>query len=168
MAGHSHAHNIKHRKNAVDSKRAKIFTKMCKDIQICVRQSGSDSPRLKTLLDNARKINLPKDNIDRALAKGSESGGEAAVYQGFALGAAFIIQVYTTSKNRAAANIRAVFRKFGGDLSTCDYLFDSEYKPFIFTQQHSDFEKLYQALEELEDVDSIHTNVDYQESDEED
>lgn len=129
MAGHSHAHNIKHKKNATDAKRAKIFTKICREITSTAKQFGPDSARLKVVLDQARKNNLPKENIDRALKKAldpnSADNMEDIVYEGFAFaGIAFMIEACTDNRNRTSSKIREILRKFDGDLGSCSYLFD--------------------------------------------
>lgn len=166
MAGHSHSSNVKHRKNAVDAKKARLFTKICKDIQICVRTSGLDNARLKTLLEQARKMNVPKTNIDKALQSGNQTNGEIMIYQGFALGIAFIIKTYTSNKNKSAAEIRAVLRKFDGDLSTCDYLFDENYKAYTYMSKPDNFEQLYELIEEIDEVEEIFCNVEHIQHDE--
>lgn len=123
MAGHSKWANIKHRKGAQDAKRSNLFSKLAKDIIIAAK-NGSDpglNIRLKAAIDKARSANMPKDNIERALKRGSgELDGvnyESLVYEGYGPGGvAVLVNVTTDNKNRAAADVRKVFSKFGGSL----------------------------------------------------
>jgi YebC/PmpR family DNA-binding regulatory protein len=125
MAGHSKWANTKRAKAAVDAKRGKIFSRLSKDITLAAKAGGGDAsanPRLRTLLLKAREGNMPADNIDRAVKKGTgELPGisyEECVYEGYAPGGvAVIVQVTTDNKNRSAADIRAVFAKHGGNLA---------------------------------------------------
>jgi YebC/PmpR family DNA-binding regulatory protein len=124
MAGHSKWKQIKHRKAAADAKRGAAFTKLIKEITVAARQGGGDpagNPRLRTAIDAARASNMPNDNIDRAVKKGTgELEGvtyEEATYEGFGPGgAAIILQVTTDNLNRTVAEIRHIFTRFGGNL----------------------------------------------------
>jgi YebC/PmpR family DNA-binding regulatory protein len=126
MAGHSKWSTIKHAKGAADAKRGKIFTKLIKEISIAARMGGGSidgNPRLRTAVLKARVANMPKDNIDRAIKKGTgELDGvnyEELVYEAYAPGGvAIFIEVLTDSKNRAAADIRSILTKAGGQLAT--------------------------------------------------
>jgi YebC/PmpR family DNA-binding regulatory protein len=133
MAGHSKFKNIQHRKNAQDSKRAKIFTKIIREIVTAVK-FGPDpehNPRLRTALSLARSTNIPKDRIDRAI-KSSESGDTEnyaeSRYEGFlAGGIALIVETLTDNKNRTVSSIRAAITKAGGNLGetgSVSYMFD--------------------------------------------
>ncbi len=124
MSGHSKWSSIKHKKGAADAKRGKIFTKIIKEIMVAARSGGGDlegNPRLRTALLKAKTSNMPKDNIDRAIKKGTgdlegavytESTYEAYGPSGFAL----LIEVLTDNKNRTAADIRNILSKGGGNL----------------------------------------------------
>ncbi|GMT44131.1 MAG: putative transcriptional regulatory protein [bacterium] len=124
MSGHSKWSNIKYKKAAEDVKRGKIFTKLIKEITIATRIGGKDpdsNPRLRIAIDRARSANMPRDNIDRAIKKGSgELGGvkfENIVYEGYATaGIAVLVFANTDNKNRTASIIRSAFNKFGGNL----------------------------------------------------
>jgi YebC/PmpR family DNA-binding regulatory protein len=124
MAGHSKWANIKHRKAAQDKKRGAKFTKLSKEITVVVKIGGGDpegNPRLRTLLDKARSINMPKDNIDRAIKKGTgELPGvnyEEHTYEGYGPhGIAVIVKTLTDNKNRTVADLRHLFSKKGGSL----------------------------------------------------
>jgi len=134
MAGHSKWANIKHRKSAVDAKKAKYFSKLIREITAAVRQSGAApeaNPRLRLAIQNAKGANMPKENIERAIHKGS--GGEATdytavTYEGNApYGVAIIVECMTDNLNRTVASIRATFSKHGGSLSksgSVSFLFD--------------------------------------------
>ena len=124
MSGHSKWATIKHAKGIADAKRGKLFTKFIKEISIAARMGGGDpnsNPRLRTAIIKARASNMPKDNIERASKKGTgELGGatyEELVYEGYgAGGVAVLVEVLTDNKNRAAADVRNIFNKSGGNL----------------------------------------------------
>ena len=126
MSGHSKWATIKHAKGAADAKRGKIFTKLIKEISIAARMGGGNpdsNPRLRTAILKARSSNMPKDNIDRAIKKGTgELEGvnyEELIYEAYASGGvAVFIEVLTDNKNRAAAEIRNILTKAGGQLAT--------------------------------------------------
>ncbi len=125
MAGHSKWANTKHRKAAVDAKRGKIFSRLSKDITLAARSGGGDptaNAKLRTVLLKARDANMPADNIDRAVKKGTgELPGvtyDEIVYEGYAPnGVAVIVEVTTDNKNRAASEVRSIFTKRGGNLA---------------------------------------------------
>lgn len=124
MSGHSKWSSIKHKKAATDAKRGKIFTKLIKEITVAARMGGGDmeaNPRLRTAVAAAKNENMPKDNIERAIKKGTgELEGvsyEEINYEGYGPGgAAVLIESLTDNKNRAVAEIRFIFGKRGGSL----------------------------------------------------
>ncbi len=124
MSGHSKWASIKHKKGALDAKRGKIFTKLIKEISVAARLGGGDpdgNPRLRTAILAAKADNMPKDNIDRAIKKGTgELEGvnyEEVIYEGYGTaGVAVILSVLTDNKNRTVAEIRSIFGKNGGNL----------------------------------------------------
>jgi YebC/PmpR family DNA-binding regulatory protein len=125
MSGHSKWSTIKRKKGAIDSKRGKIFTKLIKEITLAARLGGCDiegNSRLRSAVMAAKEENMPKDNIDRAIKKGTgELGGGAAyeevTYEGYGpAGVAVIVEVMTDNKNRTVAEIRHIFSKHGGNL----------------------------------------------------
>lgn len=124
MSGHSKWASIKHKKGALDAKRGKIFTKLIKEISVAARLGGGDpdgNPRLRTAILAAKADNMPKDNIDRAIKKGTgELEGvnyEEVIYEGYGTaGVAVILSVLTDNKNRTVAEIRSIFGKNGGSL----------------------------------------------------
>jgi YebC/PmpR family DNA-binding regulatory protein len=126
MSGHSKWATIKHAKGAADAKRGQMFTKLIKEISIAARMGGGSidgNPRLRTAVLKARAANMPKDNIDRAIKKGTgELEGvnyEELVYEAYAPGGvAIFIEVLTDNKNRAAADIRNILTRAGGQLAT--------------------------------------------------
>ena len=126
MSGHSKWATIKHAKGAADAKRGKVFTKLIKEISIAARMGGGNAdsnPRLRTAIIKARGANMPKDNIDRAIKKGTgELEGvsyEELTYEAFSPGGvALLIEVLTDNKNRAAADVRNILTKSGGQLAT--------------------------------------------------
>ena len=126
MSGHSKWATIKHAKGAADAKRGQLFTKFIKEISIAARMGGGDpasNPRLRTAILKARAANMPKDNIERAIKKGTGEDGAASyeelVYEGYAPGGvAVLVEVLTDNHNRAAADVRNIFSKSGGNLGT--------------------------------------------------
>ncbi|MDR2499660.1 MAG: YebC/PmpR family DNA-binding transcriptional regulator [Treponema sp.] len=126
MSGHSKWATIKHKKGAADAKRGQMFTKLIKEISIAARMGGGDlegNPRLRTAVLKARGANMPKDNIDRAIKKGTgELEGvnyEELTYEAYAPGGvAVLIEVLTDNKNRAAADVRNILTRAGGSLAT--------------------------------------------------
>ncbi len=124
MSGHSKWSTIRHKKGATDAKRGKIFTKLIKEITVAARLGGGDSnanPRLRTAIAAAKSENMPKNNLERAIKKGTgELEGvnyEEAIYEGYGPGgAAVLIESLTDNKNRAVADIRHIFSKCGGNL----------------------------------------------------
>ena len=125
MSGHSKWSTIKHKKGALDAKRGKLFTKLSKEIIVAARE-GSDPEmnfRLRLAIQNAKASNMPSDNIERSIKKGSgedTSGAtyEEITYEGYGPGGtAFILQALTDNKNRTAAEVRSCFSKNGGNLA---------------------------------------------------
>ena len=135
MAGHSKFKNIQHRKGAQDKKRAKVFTKLVREIITAAKIGGPDSganPRLRNSISAARSHNLPKERIDRALAQASDpTFGDDYVeirYEGFLPGGiAIIVETLTDNKNRTVSDIRSCFTKYGGNLGesgSVSFMFD--------------------------------------------
>jgi len=126
MAGHSKWANIKHKKAATDAKRGKIWTRLIKEITVAARMGGGDinsNPRLRLAVDKAADANMPKDNVTRAIQRGS--GGLEGVnyeeirYEGYGIGgAAIIVDCMTDNRVRTVAEVRHAFSKFGGNMGT--------------------------------------------------
>ncbi len=124
MSGHSKWATTKRKKAAIDSKRGKAFTKIIKEITIAAREGGGDpngNPRLRLAIDNAKAVNMPADNIDRAIKKATgELEGATYVeltYEGYGpAGVAVIVEVATDNKNRTVAEVRHIFSKNGGSM----------------------------------------------------
>jgi len=125
MAGHSKWANIKHRKAAADAKKGKVFSKMAKEIMVVARTGGGDPAAnisLRALIQKARSFNMPADNIDRAIKKGTGdlegASLEELVYEGYAAGGvAVIVEGLTDNRNRTAAEVKHVFNKFNASLA---------------------------------------------------
>ncbi|MBI5249657.1 MAG: YebC/PmpR family DNA-binding transcriptional regulator [Desulfomonile tiedjei] len=137
MSGHNKWSTIKHKKGAADAKRGKIFSKFIKEITIAARMGGGDlegNPRLRTAVNAARAANMPKDNIERAVKRGTgEIEGvnyEEIVYEGYGPGGvAVLVEALTDNKNRTVAEIRHIFDKHSGNLgeSGCvSWMFDKK------------------------------------------
>jgi len=126
MSGHSKWHSIKHKKAAADSKRGKMFTKIIREIQVAARIGGGDltsNPRLRNIVSEAKSINMPKDNIEKAIKKGTGelegSTYEEKSYEGYGPGGvAILIQTLTDNGNRTTAEIRHLFSRCNGNLGT--------------------------------------------------
>ncbi len=137
MAGHSKWANIKHRKGRQDAKRGKLFAKLIRAIESAARNGGGDptgNPTLATAIQKAKDASVPKDNIERAIARGSgDVDGvdyEEFYYEGYAAGGvALYVHILTDNRNRAASDVRAAFNKLGGSLGepgSVGYLFDQK------------------------------------------
>ena len=126
MAGHSKWANIQHRKGRQDAKRGKIFTRLIKEITVAARMGGADvgtNPRLRMAVDKAKGESMPKDNIENAIKRGAGTlegvNYEEIRYEGYGIGgAAVIVDCLTDNRNRAVADVRHAFTKFGGNLGT--------------------------------------------------
>lgn len=125
MSGHSKWSTIKRAKGVTDARRGKVFSRLSRDITLAAKAGGGDpeaNSRLRTVLLQARNANMPSDNIDRAIKKGTgELPGvvfEEITYEGYGIGGvAFVVKVTTDNKTRAAQDVRSVFNKFGGNLA---------------------------------------------------
>lgn len=126
MSGHSKWSSIKHKKGAADAKRGKIFSRISKELTVVAKAAGGDptmNPRLRTVIANAKAANMPADNIERAIKKGTgELPGvtyEEVSYEGYAPGGvAILIEALTDNKNRTTAEIRTIFNRNNGNLAT--------------------------------------------------
>ena len=169
MAGHSKFKNIQHRKGAQDKKRAKIFTRLIKELAVAAR-GGTDpasNPRLRTALAGCRAANMPKDNIERVLKRAEGGEGEQYEeirYEGYgAGGTAFIVEALTDNRNRTASEVRAAFSKFGGSLGetgSVSFMFDKVGQiiyPVEVTNADSMFEAALEAgAQDVETDDDTH------------
>jgi YebC/PmpR family DNA-binding regulatory protein len=137
MSGHSKWSSIKHKKGAADAKRGKIFTKIIREISVAARFGGGDpegNPRLRTAIATAKSVNMPKDNIERAIKKGTgELEGthyEESVCEGYGPnGVAILVDLMTDNKNRTMAEIRHAFTKYNGNIGTANcvaWMFDKK------------------------------------------
>ncbi len=146
MSGHSKWSSIKHKKGAADAKRGKIFTKLIKEITVAARMGGGDpdaNPRLRSAIAAAKAENMPKENIERGIKKGTgELEGasyEESVYEGYGPGgAAVYVESLTDNKNRAVAEIRHIFSKAGGNLGEngcVSWMFDK--KGYIVVERNA-------------------------------
>ncbi len=165
MAGHSKWANIKHRKAAQDAKRGKLYTKIIREITVAARLGGAeieDNPRLRAAVDQAPGANMPKDTVERAIARGAGdqdgSDVEELVYEGYGPGGvAILLEVMTDNRNRTVAEVRHAFSKFGGNLGTdgsVAYLFSKQ--GIINFAPGTDEEKVMDVVLDAgaEDVDS--------------
>ncbi len=137
MSGHSKWHSIKHKKGALDAKRGRIFTRIIKELTVAARTGGGDpssNPRLRTIVAEAKSVNMPAENIQRAIRRGTgEEPGvsyEEVTYEGYGPGgAAVIVETVTDNRNRTVGEIRHVFSKHGGNLgaeNSVAWMFDKK------------------------------------------
>lgn len=175
MAGHSKWANIKHKKAREDKKRAKVFSKHLREITVAAREGGGDpamNARLSVALDNAKSDNVPKDNIERAIKKGTgeldEGDGryEDATYEGYGPGGiAYFIEVTTNNYNRTVGEIRHIFTSHGGNLGTdgsVAYLFKQKGNIRVAANGADEDEFMLEAIEAgAEDIemDGVFFNV---------
>jgi YebC/PmpR family DNA-binding regulatory protein len=158
MSGHSKWHSIKHKKGAVDAKRGKVFTKLIKEITVATRMGGKDpesNARLRAAIAAAKAENMPKENIERGIKKGTGelegSTYEEATYEGYGPGGvAVLVEVLTDNKNRAVAEVRHLFERHGGSLGAagCVAWMFSQKGLIVLPKDQTDEEKLFEvALE---------------------
>jgi len=169
MAGHSKWANIKHRKGAQDAKRGKIFTKLIKEITIAAKIGGGDlesNARLRLAVDKAKQSNMPKDNIERAIKKGTgDLDGviyEEGVFEGYGPGGvAVIVEFMTDNRTRTVADVRHAFTKYGGSLGVSGsvaFMFDR--KGQVIFGEGSDFDTIFEVAleagaEDVKDEDGV-------------
>lgn len=152
MSGHSKWSTIKHKKAAADAKRGKLFTRLSKEITIAAREKGGDpefNPRLRLAIENAKEANMPKDNIERAIKRGTGEleGAELQeiVYEGYAPhGVGLIIEIVTDNRNRAVAELRHVLTKFGGSMADAgSVIWQFQRKGFVSVKGAFDQDELF-------------------------
>jgi YebC/PmpR family DNA-binding regulatory protein len=154
MSGHNKWSTIKHKKGAADAKRGQVFTKLIKEITVAARLGGGDpegNPRLRAAMDKGKAENMPKDNIERAIKKGTgELEGvtyEEINYEGYGPGGvAVLVEVMTDNRNRSVSDIRSIFTKCNGNMGETgcvSWMFDK--KGFIVFPKTVDFDKLFEA-----------------------
>lgn len=158
MSGHSKWSTIKRKKGAEDAKRGKIFTRLARDIMLAAREGGGDensNNKLKLAIAKAKEANMPKDNIERAVKKGTGEleGGEMLeiTYEGYGIdGVAFIVEVLTDNKNRTLAEIKHAFNKAGGSLATSGAVaWQFAQKGYILLKgEDNDFEEVFMVAAE--------------------
>ncbi len=165
MAGHSQFKNIMHRKGAQDARRARVFTKIGREIEVAAKLGSPDpdsNPRLRSAIQAARAANMPRDRIDRAMRRGAgEDGGavyEEVRYEGYGpAGVAVIVEALTDNRNRTAADVRAAFSKNGGSLGESGsvlFLFDRA-GLIRFPGEAADGERMFEAALEAGAEDMI-------------
>ena len=167
MAGHSKWSNIKRKKGAADQARAKVFTKLGREIQVAVKSGGPDpasNPRLKDVIAKAKSNNMPNDNINRSIAKASGADSadnyEEITYEGYGpSGVAVIVRTLTDNKNRTAGEVRHAFDKNGGNLGTAG----SEPVPNTWVsiddpEVKKSLRKMLDMLEDSDDVQDVFHN----------
>ena len=166
MAGHSQFKNIMYRKGAQDAKRAKVFTKLQREITVAAKTGMPDpdrNPRLRAAIIAARKENMPKDNIERAIKKATGGEGDADFtemrYEGYGpAGVAVIVEALTDNRNRTAAEVRALFNKHGGSMgetNSVSFMF-SQVSEIVYPAEAGDHDAVFEAALEAgaEDVGS--------------
>ena len=163
MSGHSKWSTIKHKKAKVDSQRAVVFQKYSRELIVSARLGGPDPAgnfRLRTAIEKAKAAGLPNDNIKRAIEKGAGAGAadkyEELIYEGYAAGGvAVVVEAMTDNRNRTAGDIRSFFTKFNGSLGATGcvgWMFDQR-GVITFSEDNTDFEKLFEAAISLDALD---------------
>lgn len=175
MAGHSKWNNIKNRKSALDAKKSQVFGNLSKLIRMAVKEGGSGeaqfNPSLRTLLEKAREVNMPKEKIERAIEKGlgkSKLGAKVAelLYEAFGpVGEAYLIPLVTDNPQRSSAEMKAILARKGGALAgpgAAQYLFkrvEGGFRPLtplvLTPEQQVQVKALVDALREHEDVEEV-------------
>ena len=182
MSGHSHAKTVKRIKEASDKKRGQIFSKMARLISVAAREGGTNpetNPKLKAAIEAAKNVNIPKDNIERAVLRGSGKlegeNLEEVLFEAYGPGGvAIIIEGITDNKNRALGEIKQALSQAGGKLvgsGGVKWMFERkirepgslEWAPKqeieVDEKTRADCEKLFDALDELDSVQEIYSNI---------
>jgi YebC/PmpR family DNA-binding regulatory protein len=164
MSGHSKWASIKHKKAIVDSRRGAAFSKLTRAITVAARDGGGDpvgNPALDLAIRKAKEASMPKDNIERAIAKGTGEGGEAdaieaVLYEGYAPGGvAVLVEALTENRNRTGAEIRHIFAKNGGSLGepgSVAYLFDKKGTIVVDAERYSEDDLMVAVEAGAEDI----------------
>lgn len=158
MSGHNKWSTIKHKKARLDAKRGKLFSKLIKEITVAAREGGGDpdgNPRLRLALDKAKSANLPSDNVDRAIKRGTGDlegvNYEQRTYEGYGPeGVAFVVECLTDNTNRTVAEVRHAFGKCGGNLGTdgsVSWMFDLKGQISVVGEGVDEDELMMEALE---------------------
>ncbi len=167
MAGHSQFKNIMHRKGAQDAKRAKVFTKLIRELTVAAKEGGADllsNPRLRSAVIAAREANMPKDTMDRAIKRAS-GGDDSADYQAIRYegygpgGVAVIVEALTDNRNRTAAEVRSSFTKYGGNLgesNSVSFQFD-QLGQILYPSSKASVDEMFEAALEAGADDVITT-----------
>ncbi|MBQ9960177.1 MAG: YebC/PmpR family DNA-binding transcriptional regulator [Oscillospiraceae bacterium] len=165
MSGHSKWNNIKRKKEKADGAKAKIFTKIGREIAIAVREGGSADPgsnsRLRDAIAKAKANNVPNDNIKRAIDKASSDTAayEKIVYEGYGAGGiAVIVETLTDNRNRTAATVRHLFDKYGGNLGTSgcvSFMFTQKGVIVLENEDGFDSDALFEQVMEIDGVDDL-------------
>ena len=165
MSGHSKWNNIKHKKEKTDAQKAKVFTKIGKEMAIAIRAGGPDpnsNSKLRELIAKAKANNVPNDNIDRVIKKASGADAvtyEEVVYEGYGpSGVAVIVECATDNRNRTASDVRHYFDKYGGNLGQIGcvgYLFEDKGVIIILRESGADEDELMEAALEAGAADFV-------------
>jgi YebC/PmpR family DNA-binding regulatory protein len=172
MAGHSKFKNIQHRKGAQDKKRAKVFNKLGREITVAAKLGTPDpdmNPRLRLAIQTARKENMPKDRIERAVRSGSPGGDDANYeeirYEGYGpAGIAIIVSALTDNRNRTASEVRTAFTKHGGSLgetNSVSFMFD-QVGSIVYPLTVANTETMFEAAAEF-GAQNVETDDEYHE-----
>ena len=178
MSGHSKWSKVKHQKKVTDAKKGQVASKMARLITLAAKEKGGDpdtNPKLRMAIEQAKRLNVPKENIERAIKRGTgEFEGakmEEVFYEAYGpAGIALIIQGITDNKNRTLAQIKNILSRFNGKLTeagSVKYLFDRKNEdwtpkyPLEITDQKTKehLEKLFETLDENEDIQEIYSNL---------
>ena len=168
MAGHSKFANIRHRKEKNDSARARVFTRLGRELAVAVKSGGADpdsNSRLRDAIAKAKAENMPNDTIERSIKKAAGDlnsvNYDSITYEGYGpKGVAVIVKVLTDNRNRAAANVRNAFTKGGGNMGTTGcaaFYFDENYEPLstVTLSEAEDIKKMSKLLDLLDDEDDV-------------
>ena len=167
MSGHSKWSKIKRAKGANDAKRSKMFSRIVKEITVAVKESGPDpesNPRLRLAINNAKGVNMPKDNVERAISKADKEGAnlEELAFEGYAPnGIAVFVDCLTDNKNRTVSRVRSIFTKYNGSLGTngsLSFLFDTKGVFTVPVTDNIDLEEI-----ELEIIDAGAEDIEIEE-----
>jgi YebC/PmpR family DNA-binding regulatory protein len=165
MAGHSHWAGIKHKKEIVDAKRGKIFSIHSKAISVAAKGNPDPSTNasLRTAIEKAKKANMPKDRIEKAVSGGSKGNLEEIMYEAVGpYGTGFLIKAITDNKNRAVGELKIVLKKGGAHIGNVGWMFTGNTPNYPLTlggAEQGKIENLISKIENLDDISEVYSNL---------
>jgi len=174
MSGHSHWHSIKYQKGLADQKRGQVFSKLSREISVAAKEKGSNpetNSALRLVIDKAKKFNMPKENIERAIKRAGEkeatSLNEVLIHAIGPGSIAIVIEAITDNKNRTINEIKNILSKNDSKMvpeNSLNWMFDKNWEPYAPVEVtdpviHQKIDKLFEELDASDDIENVHTNL---------